>query len=578
MMSLFEKIEKASSGTVDTDCSDTNESKNCTLVSNPEIPKPIDYVSAQNGARKGDNFMGGDLDLFWAQSITGADLARELVDGMEESKDKKVPVAVIDTAAHYDALDGIPAENINREVSTFYQCKNEMDCLRIGPNHGNSVANLIAGKKVGGISPEKVILSMNSTEVRDNEPAADQYEKIFTNYEKSSSPIPKFINSSESWNDTKGQIPKKLAEMNAKNGGTGPIMVTISHNSYPEPVEEAKKNPHSILVGNSSIWGTSVGSSQEDEDVVISAPSDEWVLSAGRNDSGKLIYNSHGGTSNAAPQVTGALANVALLKPDLTRDQSVRLLKKTAYPSYVSGNKNGAGVLNSYKMAKVLAKIVTQCKSSKDKSICENDLLAQDSTFEFSDERKKKKEILENAKSLLQNINNVTDQCDLVQSRFKALREMSLLFPDDIEIAEMMGNIYKAQGLKTSARFYEGLVAHGKKPPLSTYDWLLSQWDTMTDYEKANYALSIRKMNGGELSSLIDKLTNPQTKIPPSFWQNLLFKFQSVVNPIMTDDQHMKLLCIVKNQPERTEKFNKDLNSYIRKPETKALYDKCPNP
>ena len=155
---------------------------------------------------------------------------------------------------------------------------------------------------------------------------------------------------------------------------------------------------------------------------------------------------------------------------------------------------------------------------------------------------------------------------------------MSLLFPDDIEIAEMMGNIYKAQRLKTSARFYEGLVAHGKKPPLSTYDWLLSQWDTMTDFEKANYALSVRKMNGGELSSLIDKLTNPQTKIPPSFWQNLLFKLQSVVNPIMTDDQHMKLLCIVKNQPERTEKFNKDLNRYIRKPETKALYDKCPNP
>ena len=164
MMSLFEKIEKASSGTVDTDCSDTNESKNCTLISNPEIPKPIDYISSQNGASKCDNFMGGDLDLFWAQSITGADLARDLVDGMEESKDKKVPVAVIDTAAHYDALDGIPAENINREVSTFYQCKNEIDCLRIGPNHGNSVANLIAGKKVGGISPEKVILSMKFNE------------------------------------------------------------------------------------------------------------------------------------------------------------------------------------------------------------------------------------------------------------------------------------------------------------------------------------------------------------------------------------------------------------------------------
>jgi len=46
----------------------------------------------------------------------------------------------------------------------------------------------------------------------------------------------------------------------------------------------------------------------------------------------------------------------------------------------------------------------------------------------------------------------------------------------------------------------------------------------------------------------------------------------------MTDDQHMKLLCIVKHQPERTEKFNKDLNRYIKKPETKALYDKCANP
>ncbi len=582
LLNLFDQVEKVSTGNFAPACTSTNDSNTCSLMAHPEIPGPIDLLGRPNGVKAADNFMNGDLDLFWAQNITGADLARDLVDNMEESQNKKVSVAVIDSSFGKTAFDGIPEANFNIEGSNFKTCSNEFECESPMASHGNSVANLVAGNKVGGVSPSKVILTVNtpgSQTFDSNTPpnVAEEYLKFFGNYEKSQTPIPKFINSSQDWNDTNGIIPKKLGEMNAQTRGQGPIMVTISHNSYPQPVEPAKKNPHSIIVGNASIWGTSAGSSQEDDDVVISAPSDEWVLTAGRNIGGKVIYTSHGGTSNAAPQVTGALANLSLIKPDLTRDQSVRLLKMSAYPSYVSGGKNGAGVLNSYKMARVLSKIVKECKSSSNKSKCENDLIANDSSFDFPDERAKRNKILDDAKSLIQEIKNAGDQCEIVQARFKALRELSLLFPDDLEIAKLMADIYKAQGLKTSARFYEGLVANGKKPPLSAANWLLSEWDHMTDLEKGNFGMAIRKFNENEFSALIDKLEKPDTKIPPYFWQNSLFKLQAVVNPHMTEEKHLRLICVLKKQTVTTPSFIKDYNQYIRRSEIKVLHDRCPN-
>ncbi len=161
-----------------------------------------------------------------------------------------------------------------------------------------------------------------------------------------------------------GDISKDALLKLSYNGAT---IVSSAGNEGQEVVDgknQLSKRNHLILVGSlNPALGPSTFTSFGEE-VVISAPSDDYILST--SDSGELYH--FGGTSGAAPLVTGSLASFEIATGHfLGTENSKKLLKKTAIATpFLKGDKQifGAGMLNSYKIFKVAQRINEKCPVS----------------------------------------------------------------------------------------------------------------------------------------------------------------------------------------------------------------------
>ncbi len=277
--------------------------------------------------------------------------------------------------------------------------------------------------------------------------------------------LPSFINFSMGWGDPKYKVkfgPFKtkidagLASYRAFDSLSPPaVMVAAAENSHPKPLDPLKvkaskdKNFNMILVGNLGPSGHKWPDSQEGEEVHISAPSANFLTSS--NNDGH--YRRFGGTSGAAPLVTGALAGFEWLSGyHPTAEESKILLEKTAIKTPISlkkPRKNGAGMLNSYKMAMVGEELKRLCGKNIS---CFKQNIKNPAIYKFPEDPSLTADVQQAFPECSQECGGTEESCKNKAEVFKRLRKESLLNPSNRVAYRQLACIYKNSGLRKNAQ------------------------------------------------------------------------------------------------------------------------------
>ena len=179
-----------------------------------------------------------------------------------------------------------------------------------------------------------------------------------------------------------------------------------------------------------------------DRSLVVTAPGEKLFSFNGAEE--KLF----GQTSAAAPIVSGVLADVRSILPELTIDVAVRLLEKTAIrtATNVVSELNGVGVVNHYKIVRVALRLA---EAGYDGEVMPDDLQTY---LDFDTE----------VVDLLTTKRNET----AVES-FRNLRRAFFLDPGNSEVRAQLASAYRRLGLKLQAIFYdpptEAIARHSVK-------------------------------------------------------------------------------------------------------------------
>ena len=154
-----------------------------------------------------------------------------------------------------------------------------------------------------------------------------------------------------------------------------------------------------------------------------------------------------GGTSAAAPIVSGVLADVRSILPHLTSNNAVQLLEQTAIKTATNevSEFNGAGVVNHYKMIRVALRLAA---AGYDGEVIPDNL----NTFlDFSTE----------VDDLLAEGGEKT-----ALAAFRNLRRAFFLAPDDGEIRTQLADAYRRMELQTQAAFYDSPAVAIEEPEI----------------------------------------------------------------------------------------------------------------
>jgi len=364
------------------------------------------------------------LSPFWAQEYTGADLARKLLG--EQNYDQNIPSDLI------HILD-----------SSYV-------------NHQEYVQNLIYGPKPSAVIPTKVgsnDLSRVTLDERQNE-YISSYVKYFQDLIK----FPSIINNSMSWEDSEIilDIVKRLAEKNV-------IFVTSAGNDG-QQIENKKviasRNYEVLVVASSTPWGTNSTSSNFGEEVAISAPSNNEIISY--NDKGKRT--DFGGTSGATPQVSGALAAFELVSQyHPSAAEFKKLLTQTAIKtvnSYDQPQRFGPGILNTYKIVRLAFRLKENCNVySSDVSKYQNCIkgyLSSSKFYGFDSES------ADESKKVLGACFDVTHSgkysCQEKKVHFQQIMQQAFLNPQRSDLWKGIACVYRKEGFEINAQYFENLV------------------------------------------------------------------------------------------------------------------------
>ncbi len=236
-------------------------------------------------------------------------------------------------------------------------------------------------------------------------------------------------------------------------------IVILASGNYGErsiwPIEaQASKELGTILVGSMDPNGDKSSFSQEDEELVILAPAGENIYSA--NSKGQPIK--FGGTSASAPLVTGSLGAFEWLSGYHPKAEEAKLLlEKTAVPTKYSNDlprRNGAGMLNAYKLGMVGQKLKKLCGKNLS---CFKQRIKDPKTYDFPKEPGLEEEI-ESAFPECRffscdEINQNT--CQDKASVFKKLRQSALLQANDKDLWAYLACIYKSNGFLSASQAVE---------------------------------------------------------------------------------------------------------------------------
>ena len=384
--------------------------------------------------------MKGSLSDYWAQELIGSDLLREELE-KTPPPDQEDWIAVFDT-------------------------QNE--------DHNIAVKNLISDEALHAVLPE---LGERKTPFLDtygiHQSRADYrkgkgYKPALSVYETSypgdylfgfKKRAPHYINNSMGWKESQ-DIYKVFEKLSSSTSNT--VIVSTSGNDFPFKLGDIKvkasKNYNVVLAGSFSPKGFVSGFSQSGKELHILAPSDNWITSAGKMWDNRPF----GGTSGAAPLITGSLAGFEWLSGyHPTAKEAKILLEKTALPTLHSHEKpriNGAGLLNAYKLGEVAKRLKEKCE---DKSIaCFKQEILKDENYRFSEDRGLKEDIGRVFPSCFggekSGALSELSSCEEKGELFKRLRKMVLLSPKR-EYLESLSCIYKEAGFSQNAESLDKL-------------------------------------------------------------------------------------------------------------------------
>ena len=384
--------------------------------------------------------MKGSLSDYWAQELIGSDLLREQLE-KTPNPDKENWIAVFDAQ---------------------------------GGDHNIAVKNLISDEALHAVLPElgegKIpfldtdgIHQSHADYVKGKgyKPALSVYETSYPGdylfgFKKRA---PHYINNSMGWVESQ-DIYEVFEKLSSSTSNT--VVVVSSGNDFPDKLEDiqvkASKNYNVVLVGSFSPKGFVSEFSQSGKELHILAPSDDWITSAGQ--SGE--YRKFGGSSGAAPLITGSLAGFEWLSGyHPTAKEAKILLEKTALPTLHSHEKpriNGAGLLNAYKLGEVAKRLKEKCEV---KSIsCFKQEILKDENYRFSEDRGLKGDIGRVFPSCSggekSGVLSELSSCEEKGELFKRLRKMVLLSPKR-EYLESLSCIYKEAGFSQNAESLDKL-------------------------------------------------------------------------------------------------------------------------
>ena len=379
------------------------------------------------------NLIGGKLSDYWAQELTGSDLLREELLKKTAPPDIENWIAVFDT--------------------------------RVSSNHNIYVRNLISDEGAHAVLPELTDRKPSFLEVSYEK----NYRSALSLYETSypgdylfgfRERAPHYINNSMSWLGSEDiyEVFKKLSSAKISPS----VVVLSAGNKFPHRLddmkEQASRDFDVILVGSFSPKGFVSSFSQSGREVSVLAPSDEWITSAGRNGE----YKQFGGTSGAAPLVTGSLAGFEWLSGyHPTAQEAKRLLEKTALPTLHSHEKprvNGAGLLNSYKLGEVAKRLKKKCGERRNASCFKKEIL-KDEIYQFSGDKGLKDELSKVFPSCgfgKGGVLSKVSSCEEKKEMFNRLRRSVLLNPRP-ELLRSLSCIYKGAGFSQNAKALESL-------------------------------------------------------------------------------------------------------------------------
>ena len=274
----------------------------------------------------------------------------------------------------------------------------------------------------------------------------------YESYKKCADPAyPSFINNSMYWGDYFGKKGGETIYRAFRKMSPPSVVVTIAGNLYPDPKSvppykvKASKDFDAIVVGSMAPKGYKSRFSQQGEAVHIMAPSDHYITSADKDGN----YRKFGGTSGAAPLVTGSLAGFEWLAGyHPTAKEAKILLAKTAIPTLYSNDdprKNGVGMVNAYKLGMVGKRLKQLCKGDVS---CFKKLIQKDSTYVFSEDSglsQKLDQIFPECNRAVCNSNDDDDQsamCADTAAVVESLRKTAFLNPQNKELWRSLACVY----------------------------------------------------------------------------------------------------------------------------------------
>ena len=244
------------------------------------------------------------------------------------------------------------------------------------------------------------------------------------------------------------------------NGGTASIRC-------PQPVvpmkAKASRDYNAIIVGNLGTNGQRHHSSQQGPEVFIMAPSGSHLTTVGRNGH----YSRFSGTSGAAPLVTGSLAGFEWLSNyHPTPAEAKKLLEKTAIPTLHSNEnprKNGVGMVNAYKLARVGKRLKEQCGQD---IACFKRAINNSATYSWPADTGLLSAVdqafPECSQSACASLVSQPAVCQNKAQVFKRLRKQALLNPSNKDLWKKIGCIYTNSGFwengKSAFSIYRGLA------------------------------------------------------------------------------------------------------------------------
>ena len=370
------------------------------------------------------------VNTFWAQEAVGTPEARALLAEMRKEgfafSSPKLAIA--------DNGFDLRQENYSRFNQELNWTTGFTIHVQGDGMHGTKTLGIIVGEHPVGVSTHGVVHELSNS--------ATKLALVLAEGRKSAD----VVNVSLVHPDA--NVPKVTSDWlvsNIKELPATTLWVNSAGNDFPYPLDDTNQQikNKAILVGSADPSGFPSYFSQADEGIVVLAPSDSYLQSIDAD--GKLV--NYGGTSGAAPMVSGVLADVKAILPNITRDEAAALLRVTATRTSINSvsKVNGAGMLNHYKMLRVAQRIADLLQQDSTATI--SSLLQEPKVTRFHDETAK---LYLEAKQAFSSQNH--------DEMFKKLRQAFFLTDSQDELQQgirtQLADFYRRAGQPASAEFY----------------------------------------------------------------------------------------------------------------------------